>query len=84
MLDEATAAVDYATDAAIQTALRSMPHTCTVLTIAHRLDTIMDYDRVVVMDAGRAAEYNEPSVLMDDKTSLFHGLVSKMHGAKGE
>lgn len=81
VLDEATAAVDYETDAAIQAALRAMPNTCTVLTIAHRLDTIMDYDRVLVMDTGRAAEFDEPNTLMQDTSSRFYGLVSQMHGA---
>ena len=41
----------------------------------------MDYDRVLVMDAGRAAEFDEPKTLMQDTSSRFYGLVSQMHGA---
>ena len=82
VLDEATSAVDYDTDAAIQSALRNMPNKYTVLTIAHRLDTIMDYDKVLVLDRGEAVEYGQPSVLIEDSASRFYGLVSRMHGGQ--
>jgi ABC-type multidrug transport system fused ATPase/permease subunit len=57
VLDEATAAVDMQTDVTIQQTLRRLCEGCTVLTIAHRLNTIIDYDKILVMDDGRVAEY---------------------------
>ena len=65
MMDEATASVDLDTDVLIQKVVRSEFKHCTVLTIAHRLNTIMDADKVLVMDAGRAAEYDSPAALLD-------------------
>ncbi|XP_054478436.1 multidrug resistance-associated protein 1-like [Anoplopoma fimbria] len=64
VLDEATAAVDLKTDQLIQSTIRSQFKDCTVLTIAHRLNTIMDYTRVVVMDRGSIAEVDSPSQLL--------------------
>ncbi|PNH11698.1 Canalicular multispecific organic anion transporter 1, partial [Tetrabaena socialis] len=64
MLDEATASVDVDTDSNIQAALRVQFGDCTCLTIAHRLNTIMDADRVVVMDNGRVVEDDDPAVLL--------------------
>jgi ATP-binding cassette, subfamily C (CFTR/MRP), member 4 len=64
MMDEATASVDLDTDVLIQRVVRSEFQHCTVLTIAHRLNTIMDSDKVLVMDAGVAAEYDVPHKLL--------------------
>nr|XP_046230695.1 multidrug resistance-associated protein 1-like isoform X2 [Scatophagus argus] len=64
VLDEATAAVDLKTDQLIQSTIRTQFNDCTVLTIAHRLNTIMDYTRVVVMDKGSIAEMDSPSQLI--------------------
>jgi ABC-type multidrug transport system fused ATPase/permease subunit len=57
ILDEATASVDHATDERIQQALRSEFRESTLITIAHRLRTIMDYDKILVLDEGKVAEY---------------------------
>ena len=57
ILDEATASVDHATDERIQQALRSEFKESTLITIAHRLRTIMDYDKVLVLDEGKVVEY---------------------------
>jgi len=57
ILDEATASVDQATDERIQHALRSEFKESTLITIAHRLRTIMDYDKVLVLDEGKVVEY---------------------------
>ncbi|XP_029887240.1 ATP-binding cassette sub-family C member 2 isoform X1 [Aquila chrysaetos chrysaetos] len=73
ILDEATAAVDLETDHLIQTTIRSEFVDCTVLTIAHRLHTIMDSNRVMVLQAGRIVEYDSPEELLKK-----HGVFSAM------
>jgi len=80
-IDEATASVDLETDKVIQQTIRSEFRESTVLTIAHRLDTIMDSDRVLVMDRGTVLECNTPQVLLGNKRSFFYGLV---HSTKTE
>ncbi|KAI9501705.1 hypothetical protein GGI26_004219 [Coemansia sp. RSA 1358] len=64
VLDEATADVDHETDQDMQKLIRSEFKDCTILTIAHRLDTIMDSDRIIVMDKGRVAEVGPPRELI--------------------
>ncbi|KAK7487177.1 hypothetical protein BaRGS_00021529 [Batillaria attramentaria] len=75
VLDEATAAVDMETDALIQNTIRSAFSTSTVITIAHRLNTIMDYDRILVMDAGEVVEYAPPQELLADEKSAFYSMA---------
>ncbi|XP_013178006.1 PREDICTED: multidrug resistance-associated protein 1 isoform X2 [Papilio xuthus] len=75
VLDEATAAVDLETDELIQKTIRSEFASCTVLTIAHRLNTIMDSTRVMVLDKGQLVEYAPPEQLLQDKTSVFYGMA---------
>jgi ABC-type multidrug transport system fused ATPase/permease subunit len=74
ILDEATANVDPKTDAQIQQTIRTSFAECTVLTIAHRLDTIVDADRVLVLDAGRVVEFDEPISLMRDEDGVFSSM----------
>ena len=74
VLDEATANVDYTTDHLIQETIREKFKECTVLTIAHRVNTILDYDRVLVLDQGKVVEYDEPAVLLDKKDGWFAKL----------
>lgn len=64
VLDEATANVDPQTDRFIQRTIRHQFRDCTVITIAHRLNTIMDCDRVLVLDAGKICEFDEPHALL--------------------
>lgn len=71
ILDEATAAIDLETDAVIQNVIRSEFKDCTVLTIAHRLNTILDYDRIVVLDKGEVVEIDTPSNLLQNQNSMF-------------
>ncbi|XP_057201485.1 multidrug resistance-associated protein 1-like, partial [Triplophysa rosa] len=73
VLDEATAAVDLETDNLIQSTIRTQFEDCTVLTIAHRLNTIMDYTRVIVMDRGYITEMDTPSNLISQR-GQFYGM----------
>ncbi|KAK2178694.1 hypothetical protein NP493_533g01002 [Ridgeia piscesae] len=75
VLDEATAAVDLETDELIQNTIRTEFATCTVITIAHRLNTIMDSDRVMVLDAGNVVEFAEPQKLLKDKNTVFYSMA---------
>eukprot|EP01113_Clastostelium_recurvatum_P036804 TRINITY_DN5307_c0_g1_i12.p1 TRINITY_DN5307_c0_g1~~TRINITY_DN5307_c0_g1_i12.p1 ORF type:complete len:1467 (+),score=254.63 TRINITY_DN5307_c0_g1_i12:503-4903(+) len=75
VLDEATAAVDHETDAFIQRTLRSECADTTVLTIAHRLHTILDYDSIVVMNKGEVAEQGPPQLLAANPTSMFAEML---------
>ncbi len=77
VLDEATASVDLSTDTLIQKTIREEFRDSTVLTIAHRLGTIMDYDRILVLDNGRIREFASPQALMADRRSLFHSMVAQ-------
>ncbi|XP_077258462.1 multidrug-Resistance like Protein 1 isoform X6 [Temnothorax americanus] len=75
ILDEATAAVDLETDDLIQTTIRQEFKDCTVLTIAHRLNTILDSDRVIVLDKGLIVEYDSPEVLLRNPSSSFYSMA---------
>ncbi|XP_070269018.1 multidrug resistance-associated protein 1 isoform X1 [Myotis yumanensis] len=74
VLDEATAAVDLETDDLIQSTIRTQFDDCTVLTIAHRLNTIMDYTRVIVLDKGEIRECGAPSDLLQQR-GLFYSMA---------
>ncbi|XP_062841096.1 multidrug resistance-associated protein 1 [Trichomycterus rosablanca] len=74
VLDEATAAVDLETDELIQSTIRTQFSQCTVLTIAHRLNTIMDYTRVLVLDKGQMVEFDFPSNLIAKK-GIFYKMA---------
>uniref|UniRef100_A0A182X2U3 Uncharacterized protein n=1 Tax=Anopheles quadriannulatus TaxID=34691 RepID=A0A182X2U3_ANOQN len=75
VLDEATANVDPDTDRLIQRTIREQFAQCTVLTIAHRLNTIMDYDRVLVMSDGTAVEFGRPAELLAREDGAFRSIV---------
>ncbi|XP_060220229.1 multidrug resistance-associated protein 1 isoform X2 [Meriones unguiculatus] len=74
VLDEATAAVDLETDDLIQSTIRTQFESCTVLTIAHRLNTIMDYTRVIVLDKGEVRECGAPSELLQQR-GIFYSMA---------
>ncbi|KAH7838796.1 hypothetical protein Vadar_031269 [Vaccinium darrowii] len=75
-MDEATASVDSQTDAVIQKIIRVDFAACTIISIAHRIPTVMDCDRVLVIDAGWAKEFDKPSHLLE-RPSLFGALVQE-------
>ncbi|XP_075236571.1 ATP-binding cassette sub-family C member 4-like [Lycorma delicatula] len=77
VMDEATANVDPQTDALIQKTIRNKFSDCTVLTIAHRLNTVMDSDKVLVMEAGEAVEFDHPHILLQNKNGYFYRLVEE-------
>lgn len=79
VMDEATANVDPQTDALIQATIRSKFAKCTILTIAHRLHTVMDCDKVLVMDAGRVVEYGSPYELLNELQGpkIFYSMVKQ-------
>jgi ABC-type multidrug transport system fused ATPase/permease subunit len=72
LMDEATASIDYATDARIQDTIREIKNT--TLTIAHRLQTIIDYDKVLVLDKGEIVEFGDPFDLITKTDGVFHGM----------
>ncbi|XP_040212845.1 multidrug resistance-associated protein 1-like isoform X1 [Rana temporaria] len=74
VLDEATAAVDLETDDLIQSTIRKEFENCTVITIAHRLNTIMDYTRVIVFDKGEIVEFDTPTRLLENK-GIFYSMA---------
>ncbi|CAJ2663695.1 unnamed protein product [Trifolium pratense] len=76
VLDEATASIDSATDATLQRVIRQEFAECTVITVAHRVPTVIDSDMVMVLSYGKLVEYDEPSKLMDTNSS-FSKLVAE-------
>ncbi|KAH8997805.1 P-loop containing nucleoside triphosphate hydrolase protein [Lactarius hatsudake] len=78
ILDEATSAIDYKTDTIIQTSLRTeLRGDITLITVAHRLQTIIDADKVMVLDAGRIVEFDKPSELLKLENGRFRSLVDE-------
>ncbi|XP_061349006.1 ABC transporter C family member 3-like [Gastrolobium bilobum] len=77
MLDEATASVDTATDNLIQQTLRKHFSDCTVITIAHRITSVIDSDMVLLLNQGLIEEYDSPARLLEDKFSSFAQLVAE-------
>ncbi|ETW87620.1 ABC transporter [Heterobasidion irregulare TC 32-1] len=78
ILDEATSAIDYETDSVIQSSLRhELRGDVTLITIAHRLQTIMDADKILVLDAGRIVEFDTPSALLKNDKGILRALVNE-------
>jgi ATP-binding cassette subfamily C (CFTR/MRP) protein 4 len=77
-MDEATASVDLATDALVQKTIRDVLSECTIVTIAHRLATIIDFDKIAVLDAGRIVEFGPPHELL-----LREGAFASLVAATG-
>ena len=83
VMDEATANVDFKTDNLIQEVIRHKFKDSTVLTIAHRLNTIMDYDKVLILDGGRMVEFDKPEILIQNG-GIFTELVKNSYARKSE
>ncbi|KAJ9565724.1 hypothetical protein OSB04_001690 [Centaurea solstitialis] len=84
VLDEATAAVDVRTDALIQKTIREEFRSCTMIIIAHRLNTIIDCDRILLLDAGQVVEYDAPVKLLQDENTSFSKMVQSTGAANAQ
>ncbi len=73
-MDEATANIDFQTEEKIQKSLHDLIKDSTILTIAHRIKTIISYDKILVLDNGKTVEFDSPKNLLNDKNSLFYKL----------
>ncbi|KAI9221481.1 P-loop containing nucleoside triphosphate hydrolase protein [Blastocladiella britannica] len=77
VLDEATASIDHQTDDIVQKTIRREFEGCTVITIAHRLATILDYDYILVLDHGNVVEFDTPAALLANTSSEFYSLAKE-------
>ncbi|KAJ7630177.1 multidrug resistance-associated ABC transporter [Roridomyces roridus] len=77
ILDEATSAIDYRTDSIIQNSLRQELHGVSLLTVAHRLQTVMDADRIMVLDAGHIVEFDSPKKLLKIEGGKLRAMVDE-------
>ncbi|MED6195162.1 Canalicular multispecific organic anion transporter 1 [Stylosanthes scabra] len=84
VLDEATAAVDVRTDALIQKTIRQEFQSCTMLVIAHRLNTVIDCNRILLLNSGRVLEYDSPEELLSNEASAFYKMVQSTGAANAE
>ncbi|EGT36872.1 hypothetical protein CAEBREN_28213 [Caenorhabditis brenneri] len=75
VLDEAAASIDMETDELVQKTIREQCDKCTVLTIAHRLNTVMDSDRIMVLDKGIVVEFDTPKNLLADQNGMFYSMA---------
>ncbi|KAG7443764.1 multidrug resistance-associated ABC transporter [Guyanagaster necrorhizus] len=83
VLDEATSSIDFATDAKIQTTIREEFTQSLLLTVAHRLRTVIDYDRLIILDKGKIAEFDTPLRLIEMEDGIFRNMCLKS-GSFGE
>merc|ERR1711991_1195955 len=75
VIDEASAHLDMESDRVLQAAIRNIMSDRTILSVAHRLHTVIDFDSIMVVDAGELVEYGSPSELLADPDSVFSSLV---------
>jgi ABC-type multidrug transport system fused ATPase/permease subunit len=76
-MDEATSSIDIKTEDTIQKAINEVMKHSTVITIAHRIKTIINYDKILVLDYGEIKEYDSPKNLIQDQNSLFYELYKR-------
>ncbi|KAF6021458.1 ABCC5 [Bugula neritina] len=82
VLDEATAAIDTETDSLIQETIKEVFADCTMLTIAHRLNTVVNYDKILVLNNGEVMEFDRPENLLADRTSEFSKMMAAQESQK--
>jgi ABC-type multidrug transport system fused ATPase/permease subunit len=78
IMDEVTANVDQGAEAMIHKIVREEFSQCTVIMITHKLDYVLECDKVMVLDKGRIVEFDCPSVLLNNKNGLFYSMFSKV------
>ena len=76
LIDEATASVDIYTDTLVQQAIRTHFRDCTVLTIAHRIETVIDSDKIIVLDKGRVIEFDVPLLMLENENSYLSNVLT--------
>jgi ABC-type multidrug transport system fused ATPase/permease subunit len=74
LVDEATASIDYASDEVLQKVIKEQLSNSTMFTIAHRIETIMSSDRIMVLDKGKILELDTPTALLQRQESIFRNL----------
>ncbi|KAH7407958.1 ABC multidrug transporter [Cadophora sp. MPI-SDFR-AT-0126] len=84
ILDEATSSVDSKTDELMQRIIRERFSSHTIIAVAHKLDTILDFDKVLLLDEGELVEYDSPYELLSDESSAFHKLYYSSHAEEEE
>ena len=77
-MDEATANIDYQTEELIQKAINKYLKESTILTVAHRIKTVMTFDKILVLDEGNIKEFDSPRELLKNKNSYFYKLSSDL------
>jgi len=76
-MDEATANIDIKTEAIVQTLIKEEFKDSTVITVAHRLNTVLQSDRILVLGFGKVVEYDTPEILQNDVNSEFYSLMNE-------
>lgn len=76
-MDEATASIDLKTEERIQNSIATLLKDSTIITIAHRIKTVTNYDKILVLDNGNIIEYDSPTNLLKDTDSVFYSLYTK-------
>ncbi|EDO15765.1 hypothetical protein Kpol_1049p23 [Vanderwaltozyma polyspora DSM 70294] len=77
LIDEATASIDYEADAKLQETIQTEFQDVTIVAIAHRLQTIIDYDKILVLDAGQVIEYDHPYTLLKNESGHFYDICKE-------
>ena len=77
IMDEVTANIDYKTEANIQKIINNGLHNCTIITIAHRINTIINYDKIIVLDKGNLVEFGRPDELLKNEKGAFYKLYNQ-------
>ena len=84
VMDEATASIDVNTENIIQKAIKNLLYDSTILTIAHRIKTVLNSDRILVLDKGEVKEFDSPKTLLKDKNSMFYEFYHSVNKSENK